>query len=41
MTARNLKEKLLDLFHDAKPFLDYINRAVEYAQEEKRAGWRD
>lgn len=40
MTARNLKDKLLDLFHDAKPFLDYINRAVEYALEEKRANWR-
>ena len=27
-------QRLLDIFKSSKPFLDYVNRAVEYAKEE-------
>ena len=41
VTSKDYVKRMLDLFLSAKPFLDYINRAVEYAQEEKRITWRD
>ena len=41
VTSKDYVKRMLDLFRSAKPFLDYINRAVEYAQDEKRATWRD
>lgn len=31
--SSNLPERLAELFHTTKPFLDYINRAVDYARE--------
>lgn len=30
----NLAEKVSDMFKTTKPFIDYINRAIEYAREE-------
>lgn len=36
VTAKDYTKRLLELFQSTKPFLDYINRAVEYAQEERR-----
>ena len=34
VTAKDLMQRLLDIFKSSKPFLDYVNRAVEYAKEE-------
>lgn len=33
---KGLASRLVDIFHGAKPFLDYINRAIDYCREEKR-----
>ena len=41
VTSKDLTARLLEIFQGAKPFLDYVNRAVEYVQEEKRTLWRD
>lgn len=35
-TDKGLASRLVDIFHGAKPFLDYINRAIDYCREEKR-----
>jgi len=35
--SKDLSKRLLDIFQSAKPFLDYVNRAVEYAKEERNA----
>ena len=35
-TDKDLASRLVDVFHSAKPFLDYINRAIDYCREEKR-----
>jgi len=35
VTGKNFKAKLLDVFRSAKPFIDYINRAIDYCREEK------
>ena len=35
VTSKDLTKNLLDIFQSSKPFLDYINRAVEYAHEEQ------
>lgn len=35
-TGKDLASRLVDVFHSAKPFLDYINRAIDYCREEKR-----
>lgn len=35
VTSQDLKKRLLDIFPSGKPFLDPINLAVEYAQEEQ------
>jgi uncharacterized protein (TIGR02453 family) len=35
VTAPDLVERLAVMFKTAKPFLDYTNRAIEYAREEK------
>lgn len=36
VTSRGLASRLVDIFHSGKPFLDYINRAVDYVREEER-----
>lgn len=41
VTSKDYAKRLLDIFQSTKPFLDYVNRAVEYAQEERLASWRD
>ena len=35
-TDKDLASRLVDVFRSAKPFLDYINRAIDYCREEKR-----
>lgn len=35
-TDKDLASRLVDVFHSAKPFLDYINRAIDYCREEKK-----
>lgn len=35
-TEKDLASRLVDVFHSAKPFLDYINRAIDYCREEKK-----
>lgn len=35
-TDKGHASRLVDIFHGAKPFLDYINRAIDYCREEKR-----
>ena len=35
-TDKDLASRLVDVFHSSKPFLDYINRAIDYCREEKR-----
>ena len=37
ITSKDLVKRILDIFQSAKPFLDYINRAVEYVHEEQNA----
>ncbi|MBQ3743772.1 MAG: DUF2461 domain-containing protein [Bacteroidales bacterium] len=32
----NLVDSLLDIFRTGKPFLDYINRAIDYCREERQ-----
>ncbi len=34
--APDLLEKTLDIFRTGKPFLDYINRAIDFCREENR-----
>jgi len=34
VTKKDLPGRLTELFRTAKPFLDYINRAIEYVREE-------
>ena len=41
VTSKDYAKRLLDIFQSTKPFLDYVNRAVEYVQEEMLASWRD
>ena len=36
VTAPRLAERLAAVFQTTKPFLDYINRAIEFAREEQR-----
>lgn len=36
VTDPDLVERLAAMFKTAKPFLDYTNRAIEYAREEKK-----
>lgn len=35
VTAKGLSSRLVDIFRTTKPFLDYINRAIDYCREEK------
>ena len=35
-TDKDLASRLVDVFHSAKPFLDYINRAIDYCRDEKK-----
>jgi len=35
VTSRHLTDNLLQLFRSAKPFLDYVNRAIDYFREER------
>lgn len=35
-TGKDPAPRLVDLFRSTKPFLDYINRAIEYCREEKK-----
>lgn len=34
ITEPNLKERVLDIFRTAQPFIGYVNRAIEYVKEE-------
>jgi len=36
--APNLAERVCDVFRSTKPFLDFVNRAIGYVQEEKNGG---
>ena len=36
ITSPNLAERLVEIFKTTKPFLDYINRAIDFCREEKR-----
>ncbi len=33
---QDLAHHLVDIFKTAKPFLDYINRAIDFVREEKK-----
>jgi len=35
-TEKDLALRLVEIFRSAKPFIDYINRAIEYTREEKK-----
>lgn len=35
-TSAHLVERLVDIFKTTKPFLDYINRAIDFCREEKK-----
>ena len=37
VTSKDLTRRLVDIFQSGKPFLDYINRAVEYVHEEQKS----
>ena len=34
--SRDLSGRLVDIFRTTKPFLDYINRAIDFVREEKK-----
>ena len=34
LTAPRLAERVAERFETARPFLDYINRAIDYVREE-------
>ena len=36
VTSKDLAARLVDLFRTTKPFLDYINRAIDFVREEKK-----
>ena len=36
VTSKDLAARMVDLFRTTKPFLDYINRAIDFVQEEKK-----
>ncbi|MBR1570050.1 MAG: DUF2461 domain-containing protein [Bacteroidales bacterium] len=36
VTGKDLASRLVDIYHTAKPFLDYINRAIDFVREEKK-----
>lgn len=36
VTGKDLASRLVELFRSAKPFLDYINRAIDFVREEKK-----
>lgn len=35
-TRKDLPARLVEIFRTTKPFLDYVNRAIDYCREEKR-----
>lgn len=35
LTSMNLASRLVDIYRTTKPFLDYINRAIDFVREEK------
>ena len=35
-TSAHLAERLVEIFRTTKPFLDYINRAIDFCREEKK-----
>ena len=37
ITSPNLVKRVAELFHTTKPFIDYVNRAVDYVMEENDA----
>lgn len=37
----NLAQRVAELFKTTKPFVDFINRAVDYVNEEIEGGWLD
>ncbi len=37
VTSKDLTRRLLEIFQSGKPFLDYVNRAVEYVKEENKS----
>ena len=36
VTSKDLAARLVDLFRTTKPFLDYINRAIDFVREEEK-----
>lgn len=36
VTGKDLAPRLVDIFKTTKPFLDYINRAIDFVREEKK-----
>ena len=37
VTSRNLASRLVDIFRTTKPFLDFINRAIDFSREESKS----